>query len=434
MRFGISVGSGLLLVVFLLATGCNRKVKKEEGEVKQAEKGPVAQEKSDEKSPDPVAIVDKAIAAGGGLEAMREKLAAWSAESKGSYAGMEYEMTMWWRAPDRVVMNINNGWMAMGYSKDDCWTSMHGIVVDCMADEKAAVPETLGAMHLLNLYPLKDEGVVLEYKGEEEVNNKKAHIVEATVPGSPVPVTFYFDQESGLVVKHRYTSSFMGKRGEQVITVLGYGQFGGITMPSKSIMTFDGKKIMDDELVSVKYGLEDDLVFARPEQAPFGVAGVRTLDKYSALHTLHKGPYESMGASIGKLFMCIGMNDLMPMGGPVMVYLKDPMHTQNPEEYETEVRVPVNPTDATSLRGPGCALKVVPAQQVAIRLEKGPYEQTGKAYGQLAGWAAQNGWEITGPGMMNTYSDPRNTPPEELLNEVYFPVEKKGTDAPADSQ
>ena len=375
---------------------------------------------------DAVAVVDRAMEATGGLEAMRTKLSAWSAVSKGVYSGMPYEMTTYWKAPDNVVMDVSNGWMKMGYSKDDCWTSMNGVVADCMPDEKANVPETLGAFYVGNLYPLKDEGVTLVLKDEEEVNGKKAVVVEATVPGVPMPITFFFDTRSGLPVQYKYRTHFMGAVGEQIVLITAHADFDGLKLASKSVGIFEGKTVMEDEIVSIKYGLEDAKALARPEQAPLGVTAVRAVPEHQVLHALHKGPYESMGASIGKIFMCIGMNGLMPMGGPMMVYLKDPMQTDKPEEYETEVRLPVNPAPGTELKGPGCVLKTIPAMDIAVQLQKGPYDQVAKAYGDLATWTVANGYEISGPAMMSTFNDPRSTPSAELLSELYFPVKKKG--------
>ena len=108
-----------------------------------------------------------------------------------------------------------------------------------------------------------------------------------------------------------------------------------------------------------------------------------------------------------------------------MVYLKDPSQTQNPEEYETEILVAVAPTDKEQLEGEGCAIRKIPAGDVAARVEIGPYEQVAAKYPELAKWAKKSGYKVSGPALMATYSDPSTTAPEALISELMFVVVKK---------
>ncbi len=73
----------------------------------------------------------------------------------------------------------------------------------------------------------------------------------------------------------------------------------------------------------------------------------------------------------------------------------------------------------------GFEVRTVPAMDVAWRLEQGPYDQVSAKYADLAKWAGENGYEIAGPASMTSYSDPSTTPPEQLLNVLYYPVKKK---------
>jgi effector-binding domain-containing protein len=372
-------------------------------------------------------LVDKAIAAAGGLDALKAKLSAYALKSKGTYLGLGYEMTTYWKAPGKMIMDIvsvRHGGMAMASVDAECWTRMGGIIVDCSAQEKSYWQMTLWGSYLMTGYALKDEGMVATYKGDGEFDGKKVALVEITKDGAPGPVTFAFDQETGLIMRQEFQGAMGGVAGPVSIRVPGYVDVEGIKVPQKSAMYFQDKLVMDDEFVSATFGAVDDAAFAKPAQVAAGATQLRPVVEHQVVFALHKGPYEALGATIGKVYGCIGGNQLTPLSGPLMVYLKDPMQTKNPEEYETEVQVDVAPTTLTELAGEGCAVKTVPACEVAARVEFGPYQKASEKYGELAGWVKKHGRKIAGPAMMATYNDPSTTPPEGLISELMFVVTK----------
>ena len=61
---------------------------------------------------------------------------------------------------------------------------------------------------------------------------------------------------------------------------------------------------------------------------------------------------------------------------------------------------------------------------VIYTVYKGPYSGAGDAIGALGQFAYQNGYEIIGPPMETYISDPNETPKEDLLTEMCFPVQK----------
>jgi effector-binding domain-containing protein len=370
-------------------------------------------------------LVDKAIAAAGGLEALTGKFGAYTVKSKGTFMGMPYEMTTWWKAPDQMVMDVTTMAMAMGYVGADCWTRMADLVVDCPEMEKKNATLMQYTSWLFNLYPLKGEGFLAAYKGDAEYDGVKVSLVEVTKDGAPAPVTFAFDQATGLVVRLDYQGSWGGLPGLLSTRVVAWTDMEGVKIPAKTAMFFGDKQMMEDEFVSGTFGTVDEAALARPAQAAAGTTRVKPVMEHSAVYALHKGPYEGIGATIGKVFGCIGANQLMPMGAPVMAYLKDPSQTQNPEEYETEVLVEVGATTLEALQGEGCAIKKIPAGEVAARVEFGPYDKAAANYGELAKWITDNGYVASGPALMATYNDPTTAAPEALISELMFMVVKK---------
>lgn len=138
-----------------------------------------------------------------------------------------------------------------------------------------------------------------------------------------------------------------------------------------------------------------------------------------------KGPYSLIGETFGKLYGWIGEKGYVPAGPPVGVYFNAPGQVPD-EELLWELRSPIAGDVAPG--GPderGLGIKKVEAAEVAATMHKGPYDQVGATYGALAGWIAENGYEIVGPSEEVYLSDPGKTAPEELLTEIHFPVKKR---------
>ncbi|KPJ54093.1 MAG: hypothetical protein AMJ37_00920 [Dehalococcoidia bacterium DG_18] len=137
-----------------------------------------------------------------------------------------------------------------------------------------------------------------------------------------------------------------------------------------------------------------------------------------------KGPYSLIGETFGKLYGLIGEKGYVPAGPPVGVYFNAPGQVPD-EELLWELRSPI--AGYVTPSGPderGLGIKKVEAAEVAATMHKGPYDQVGATYGALAGWIAENGYEIVGPSEEVYLSDPGKTAPDELLTEIRFAVRK----------
>jgi effector-binding domain-containing protein len=384
-----------------------------------------APEAAPEAAPTPAQLVDRAIAAAGGLELLRAKLSAMTIRSTGTYAGVPYEMTTWWKAPDRMVMDIGDGQMMMGYVGAECWSKMGDVVIDCPPAEAAAAREMQLAGHLLNLYPLKDPGVTLAPAEPTELDGREALGVVATVEGGPVPVTLWFDAETWLLLAVRFQQTTPVGPAESELTFSEPRQQDGVTLPAKSRMSMGGQLLMADETTRVELGGADETKFQRPPQAPLGQPRTAHWPAGRCAATTFTGPYEGVGATLGKLFGWVQAQNLLPLGPPMLVYRKGPGETTTPEEYVTEVRVAVGVLGPEPPAGGDPALQELPETDVVLRLEKGPYHEVAARHGELSQWAAENGWDVVGPPGMTTYSDPTTVAPAELLSELWFPVRKK---------
>jgi len=65
----------------------------------------------------------------------------------------------------------------------------------------------------------------------------------------------------------------------------------------------------------------------------------------------------------------------------------------------------------------------LPGGKMAKTMHKGPYQDCGPTYKKLYKWLEQNNKKITGPTREVYLNDPREVAPEEILTEIYAPIE-----------
>lgn len=92
------------------------------------------------------------------------------------------------------------------------------------------------------------------------------------------------------------------------------------------------------------------------------------------------------------------------------------------ESADVEVAMPVSEiveiTGDDEIRG-----YELPGGKMAKIVHKGPYEECTKAYEVLFSWVEENRKRIIGPIREVYFNDPREVPPEEILTEIYAPID-----------
>ena len=138
-----------------------------------------------------------------------------------------------------------------------------------------------------------------------------------------------------------------------------------------------------------------------------------------------RGAYSQIPQGYATLYQWLETNGCAPMGMPRAAYFTDP--SQVPEaEAMWELWAPVQPGPAP--RGPndeGLGIKVLSPRTMATAVHKGPYDSVEPTYEALAGWLAEQGYEIAGPPEEAYLTDPADLPPEEYLTEIAFPVKAR---------
>jgi len=152
---------------------------------------------------------------------------------------------------------------------------------------------------------------------------------------------------------------------------------------------------------------------------------VKKVEPMTVAFVVMKGSYSLIPSAFTRLYGWMGKKGYAPSGPPVGVYFNAPGQVPE-EELSWELRSPI--AKQVNPGGPdaqGLGVKRVSGGQVAAAMHKGTFDKLGQTYGELTDWIMASYWEISGPPEEVYYSDPTQTPQEQLLTEVRFPVRRK---------
>lgn len=141
-------------------------------------------------------------------------------------------------------------------------------------------------------------------------------------------------------------------------------------------------------------------------QAPQPTLSVRTHARAQDLPSL-------FGRVYGGIMQYLQELGEQPAGMPFAAY-----HNMNMENLDIEVGMPV----ARKLDGRAeIQASEFPGGKLASVVHLGPYDQLESAYGALAQWVSDHGYESTGVAYELYYSEPE-TPPDQTKTEIMFPL------------
>ena len=143
------------------------------------------------------------------------------------------------------------------------------------------------------------------------------------------------------------------------------------------------------------------------EAAPQPTLSIRTTTSVQEL------PQE-LGKSYGAIAQYLGELGEQPVGAPFAGYFNMDM-----SNLEVEIGFPVS--GELPDRGDIQAGEI-PGGKVATCIYTGPYGGIGLAYEALSHWMEENGYQPTGVAYEVYLNDPDETPPEELLTRIMFPL------------
>lgn len=119
------------------------------------------------------------------------------------------------------------------------------------------------------------------------------------------------------------------------------------------------------------------------------------------------------GVLMARLYETLEKEKLTPLGPPMSIFHGEEF---DPEHYDMEIAVPVKEV------GPGT--RAFPGGLCAMATLEGPYTGLVAMYANIMHWIEGEGYSLNGDAFEIYCTDPNETPPEQNVTEIYFPVKK----------
>ncbi|MFA5363571.1 MAG: GyrI-like domain-containing protein [Candidatus Bathyarchaeia archaeon] len=137
-----------------------------------------------------------------------------------------------------------------------------------------------------------------------------------------------------------------------------------------------------------------------------------------------QGPYKSIATMIPQICQFAAQNNIPIVGPPMFVcHEMSPQEAQKADSQGTadvEVVVPVAQRGKETKE---IKCYELAGGKMAKILHKGPYEAETATYQKLMQWLEENNKTVTGPMREIYLNDPREVSPQDLLIEIYAPIE-----------
>jgi len=123
-----------------------------------------------------------------------------------------------------------------------------------------------------------------------------------------------------------------------------------------------------------------------------------------------------LGQAYGSVAQYVGEQGGQFAGPPYVAYYNDDM-----EDLDIEIGFPV----ARELPGRGeIQAGEIPGGRAAICIHVGPYGKIDRAYEALSQWMEESDLKPTGVAYEFYLNDPEETPPEQLMTQIVFPLKE----------
>jgi hypothetical protein len=219
------------------------------------------------------AVLDKALAAHGGLDTLK-KYPALTVKAKGKVylmgSAVDFTSETNAQAPDRLRADVRGGEFKVVriLNGDKGWRVALGEAKPMGKEELAESLEELHAIAVARLVPLAGEGYKLTPLPEVTVGDQPAVGLKVEHKGRR-DVSLYFDKKTGLLVKlQTRVKDVLGGGGEEVTREILYDDYkkvDGVQVPHKVTIKHDGKRALEYEVTEAKPAEKlDDALFAKP--------------------------------------------------------------------------------------------------------------------------------------------------------------------------
>jgi len=142
------------------------------------------------------------------------------------------------------------------------------------------------------------------------------------------------------------------------------------------------------------------------------------------------GDYSKVKPLLTRLFLYVNSRGIETAGHPIFLCHEESAEKLKDSEgrvkADIEVCVPVKEEVEPDSEGMelGVAFYKLKGGKFAKIIHKGPYEKCEKAYDEIFQWIIDNGYGVSGPVREVYTNDQEVVEPEELITEVYVPIEE----------
>jgi AraC family transcriptional regulator len=149
---------------------------------------------------------------------------------------------------------------------------------------------------------------------------------------------------------------------------------------------------------------------------------IERLEPLRVAFVRHVGPYNQVGAAWEKLCMRLGREGLLGAGAKFIGVCYDDPEVTAPEKIRYDACITV---DEDFIAEGEVGVQTLAGGDYAVVTHAGPYDTVGRTYAQLFGrWLPRSGRELRSQPSLEFYlNDPESTDPEDLLTDIYAPLE-----------
>jgi AraC family transcriptional regulator len=149
-----------------------------------------------------------------------------------------------------------------------------------------------------------------------------------------------------------------------------------------------------------------------------------TLEPTMVVFVRHTGPYPECGIAWDKLMTWAGPRGFLGPGARFLGVCHDDPEVTPPEKVRFDACITVE----EDIRGDGeIGTQMIAGGDYAMTTHIGPYDKLGQTYAALYGhWLPRSGYDLrSSPGFEEYLNDPGGTAPEDLITDIYIPLQKR---------
>ncbi|HEY1378171.1 MAG TPA: hypothetical protein VGF55_15320 [Gemmataceae bacterium] len=200
---------------------------------------------------DAATVVERAVTATAGSDIRLRRLDAVVRTERGSFFQPAGELPTrriaYLALPDRIkydaTITVGGQPQSVVLAVDGVhgWKRMTGVIQDMASAEYDSVKTDLDDWSLITLLPLRRKDATLKSLPAATVGGKPAAAVSVTRPSRP-DAQLYFAADTGLLVRVRFKLPEAGPNATRDVDLGEYREFDGIKLPTRIIVTRNGKK------------------------------------------------------------------------------------------------------------------------------------------------------------------------------------------------